>query len=160
MLLTTDWHADKNTLTHTHSKKHTGTAYKKLFSGSLRHIRYIGQLSSTSFTASKTHWIWLWSNSVFRLLVEDSQHKKKLCQSVGVGLLVRHTRVKNKKSLIYETVVVIICVKMRGGERIGVGRPCPRVRNVIVSPRHLLQSCDFCFSQMLHSRNGWLVKFK
>ena len=139
------------------------TTYRKLCSGSLRHMRYIGQLSRLrcvihSVNAWKTDWIWLWSYSVFRLLVEDSQHKKKLCQSVGVGLLVRHTRVKNKKSLIYETVVVIFCVKMGGEDRGWI--PCPRVRNVIVSPHHLLQSCDFCFSQMLHSRNGWLVKYK
>ena len=117
----TDRHADKNTLTHPHSKytqvqrtmKTTmiTTTYRKLCSGSLRHMRYIGQLSRLGRSQRQRHCIRLWSNSVFRLLVEDSQHKK-LCQSVVVGPSHSSQKVK---TFIYETVVVIICVKMGGG---------------------------------------------
>ena len=97
----TDRHADKNTLTHPHSKytqvqctmKTTmiTTTYRKLCSGSLRHMRYIGQLSRLGRSQRQRH---IGSNSMFRLLVEDSQHKK-LRQSVG--LVVRHTLVKKGK---------------------------------------------------------------
>ena len=92
---------DKNTLTHPHSKytqvQHSTkttmktTTYKVLCSGSHRHMRYIGQLSRLHRSQRQRH---IGSNSMFRLLVEDSQHKK-LRQSVG--LVVRHTLVKKGK---------------------------------------------------------------
>ena len=80
----------------------------------------------------------------------DTQLYKRLCPSVRplVRPLVRHARVENAKTRIYDAAVAIVCVLVcwRGvggvfGVRLGVGCPYPPVRNDIVTPRHLLLVC-------------------
>ena len=64
--------------------------------------------------------------------------------------LVRDTQLylyelKTRKTRIYDATIGIVCVKVCWrwgwggvGLRLGVGYPCPPVRNTTVTPRHLL----------------------
>ena len=86
----------------------------------------------------------------FRFLVADTQLYKRLCPSVrwSVGPSIT-LELKTRKTRIYDTAVVIVCVWVCEcvagvvgggvGVRLGVGCPCPPVRNDIVTPRHLFK---------------------
>ena len=74
------------------------------------------------------------------IVVADMQIYKRLCSSVrwSVSLLVRRSveviKLKSGKMSVLDTVYV--CLEF--GVWMGVGCPCPPVRNDIVTPRHLL----------------------
>ena len=105
----TDRHADKNTQTHTHSKN-TQVHVGKLFSGFLCHLRYIGQLVYVVRSVKDTlDMTLMWHH--FSIVTCGLATLKETCASVD--LFVCHAFLKNAKTCIYDTVVVIVL--RRGG---------------------------------------------
>ena len=77
-------------------------------------------------------------------LVADTQLYKRLCPSVGPSVRrsvrpsVREHESKNGKTSVLDTSCVCLSVVCWGW--VGVGGPCPPVRNDIVTPRHLFHN--------------------
>ena len=70
-------------------------------------------------------------------LVADMQIYKRLCPLVRLS--VGNDRVKKWKNKLFGYFLCMFgCGRERIGVWMGVGRPCPPVRNDIVTPRHLL----------------------
>ena len=76
-------------------------------------------------------------SKILIFLVADMQLYKRLCQSVGLSVgLSGVIKFKSGKTSIFDTFCLCLIV---GGVKVwmGVGCPCPPVRNDIVTPRHL-----------------------
>ena len=70
------------------------------------------------------------------VLVADMQLYKRHCPSIGPSVR-RCQRVKKWEN---ERFGRFLCMGVGHGVRMGVGRPCPPVRNDIVTPYHLFLS--------------------
>ena len=65
-----------------------------------------------------------------------------------VRLLVRQHESKSGKTSILEVFCVCVCVGKGVGWNVGCGRPCPPVRNDIVTLRHLLDASSHLYKRV------------
>ena len=89
-------------------------------------------------------------------LVADTQLYKRLCWSVGPLV---HWSVEGIELMLQlvscEFVSVWEGVGDGVGLRLGVGCPCPPVRNDIVTPRHLFSVCEYNLDQNSKKRHNF-----
>ena len=77
---------------------------------------------------------------ILLFLVADTQLYKRLCPSIHllVRLLVRNDQVEKWKNERYRYFLCKFKCGVGVGVWMGVGYPCPLIRNDIVNPHHLL----------------------